>query len=86
MMNDCLNWARLIKLMHNRCCCCVIAIYFLLETGCRPNEAAYLVLNNSFYRVSDVEGCDYKAIVPAHQTKTKAKYKWAMKKKANQAI
>ena len=71
--------------MHN-CCCFVTAVYFLLETGCRPNEAAYLVLNNSFYPAGDVEGCDYKAIVLTHQTKTKAKYKWAMKKKATQAI
>ena len=71
--------------MYN-CCYFVTAVYFLLETGCRPNEAAYLVLNNSFYPVCDVEGCDYKAIVPADKTKTNVKYKWAVKKEANQAI
>ena len=58
----------------------------MLETGCRPNEAAYLVLNNSFKVTRAVKGCDYMAIVPAHQTKTGAKYKWAMKKKVNKAV
>ena len=61
-------------------------MYFLLETGCRPNEAAYLVLNNSFTPTRRAKGCDYMAIVPAQQTKTGAKYKWAMKGKVNKAV
>ena len=58
----------------------------MLETGCRPNEAAYLVLENSFTLTSAAKGCDYMAIVPAHKTKTGDKYKWAMKRKVNKAV
>ena len=62
-------------------------MYFLLETGCRPNEAAYLVLTNSFTPTTRAaKGCDYMAIVPAHQTKTGQRYKWAMKGKVNKAV
>ena len=61
-------------------------MYFSLETGCRPNEAAYLVLANHFRKTSVNLGCDYVAIVPADNTKTAVRYKWPMKQKMNEAI
>ena len=64
----------------------VTAVYFVLETGCRPSEASYLVLCNSFKRSRANKDCDYKAVVPAHHTKTVAKYKWGVKRRANRAI
>ena len=57
-----------------------------LETGCRPNEAAFLVLSNTFKRSRREPGCDYKAIVPSLNTKTSERYKWYMKRKANWVI
>ena len=53
-------------------------MYFSLETGCRPSEAAYLVLENHFRKTSVNLGCDYVAIVPADNTKTAVRYKWPM--------
>ena len=64
----------------------VTAVYFVLETGCRPSEASYLVLCNSFRRSRALPDCDYKAVVPANHTKTVAKYKWGVKRRANRAI
>ena len=61
-------------------------MFFALETGCRPNEAAYLVLNNSFRRISSLENCDYLAIVPPSAAKTRIRYKWAMRRAASAAV
>ena len=64
----------------------VLAIYFVLETGCRPNEAAYLVLKNSFIKTSVVSGCDYVASVPPQATKTRHLYLWGVKRRMNYVI
>ena len=58
----------------------------MLSTGCRPSEAAYLVLNNSFKKDSAEEGCVYTAVVPDVATKTKERYKWDLAERVNQAV
>ena len=58
----------------------------VLQTGCRPSEAAYLVLEQSFKRTRAHEGCDYLAVVPAQYTKTRERYKWALKREANETV
>ena len=78
--------ARLKKKFNCYDLCNVLATYFALETGCRPSEAAYLVLNSSFKATTEVNGCDFIAIVPASLTKTGKKYRWAMRSKVNIAI
>ena len=49
-----------------------------METGCRPSEAAYLVLKDSFRDSSAHPECDYEALVPPHAAKTRIKYKWGL--------
>ena len=57
----------------------------MLSTGCRPTEAAWLVLKNSFKKHT-LRGSDYAAVVPAEVTKTKERYKWQLKKDVNVAV
>ena len=58
----------------------------VLNTGCRPSEAAYLVFNNSFYKTSVYPSCVYLAVVPPEATKTRREYKWKLNESANQAV
>ena len=50
----------------------------VLITGCRPNEAAYLVHAYSFQSndYPDFRDCEWKATMPAELTKTRLDYKW----------
>ena len=57
-----------------------------METGCRPNEAAYLVLNKSFHKTSVLDDCDYIAAVPPQYSKTREWYLWGVKKKMTYVI
>ena len=57
-----------------------------MSTGCRPSEAAWLVLKNSFKKDSAHLDSDYTAVVPAEATKTKLRYKWALNTDVNEAI
>ena len=57
-----------------------------METGCRPSEAAYLVLFNSFRKMSGQPEYDYQALVPPHAAKTRIKYKWGVRRHLNGAI
>ena len=68
--------------------CRVTAVLFLIVTGCRPKEAAYLVHANSFQEndYPDFEDCDWKATVPAEVTKTRQAYKWGIAKDMNDAV
>ena len=66
----------------------VSATYFLLITGCRPKEAAYLVLTkDSFLRndYPDFKG-DWKAEMPRTETKTGIAYKWDIPQSANTTV
>ena len=53
----------------------------LLHTGCRTNEAAYIVqeksIEQSKYLYKHVDS-DWKAIVPAEHTKTDTEYEWLL--------
>ena len=55
----------------------------MLATGCRPNEAAYIVRENSFRKTSAYPGSAYVATVPPEATKTKERYRWALKERFN---
>ena len=61
----------------------LIAILFLLETGCRPNEAAFIILKNSIVKTGEVPGCDYIAGLPTQASKTRGLYKWGVKRRLN---
>ena len=66
----------------------VTAVYFLLITGCRPHEAAFLIQAKKSFQPNDYpdfEG-DWKATVPADFTKTRRPYKWDIPKYANSAV
>ena len=58
-------------------------VLFVLATGCRPNEAAYIVRENSFRKTSAYPGSAYVATVPPEATKTKERYRWALKERFN---
>ena len=67
---------------------CVTAVYFCLLTGCRPKEAAFLILTKeSFQRNNypDFRG-DWKAEMPECETKTGVAYKWDIPKSANTVV
>ena len=61
----------------------VTAIAFVLYTGCRPIEAAYIVLHktvqNNNYKVKHAK-FQYKASAPKSITKTKRDYFWLLPK------
>ena len=61
----------------------------LLHTGCRTNEAAYVVHNmsiedNDYYFPHD--DCMYIAFVPAEFTKTNSRYIWNLPSEMNDII
>ena len=67
----------------------VAGVYFLLLTGCRPNEAAFLVLTKKSFQRNDYpafKDCDWKATIPAEYTKTAVEYKWGIPKRANNFV
>ena len=59
----------------------VIAILFILHTGCRPSEACYVVLNKTIvdndYYVPH-KNYVFKITAPAIITKTKIDYFWLL--------
>ena len=73
----------------------VVAVYFQLWTGCRPSEAASLVLTRGCFRknayanpgkdLPKFKG-DWMAVVPAAETKTGIDYKWDIPAAANFAV
>ena len=61
-------------------------MFFVLETNCRPADAAYLVAANSFAVTSAHPGCDYVAVVSAPGAPTVAWYKWGLNRRLNWAV
>lgn len=59
----------------------LLALYVLLCTGCRPNEAAYIVFNKSIFRndyfLKTIK-VEFKATMPSDFTKTKIDYFWLL--------
>ena len=65
---------------------CLLGVYFQLITGCRPSEAAYLILTKNSFQQNDFpafKGCTWKATIPKEYTKTKVEYKWGIPPRAN---
>ena len=70
-------------------------MYFQLWTGCRPNEAAYLVATRGCFPknayanpgkgLPKFEGT-WMAVMPASETKTRRDYKWQMPNATNFAV
>ena len=68
---------------------CIVGLYFQLLTGCRPSEAAFLIMTENSFQENDYpdfKDCDWKATVPAAYTKTGIEYKWGIPKQANGAV
>ena len=61
-------------------------MFFVLETHCRPVDAAYLVANNPFKTSRATPGCDYFALMPERYGKTDAWYEWPLDRKLNWAV
>ena len=61
---------------------------FVLITGCRPNEAAYIVHENSVQKndFPDFKDCVWKATMPKEVTKTKRDYKWRIPSSENEVV
>lgn len=66
--------------------CLCLAIHFLLLTGCRPQEAAYVVIHKTIvkndYFVRNYP-CKFKATSPIDANKTEMDYFWLLTPKAN---
>ena len=64
-----------------------LALFFLVNTGCRPKDAAYIIRSNSVQAndYPDFEG-DWKATVPPAVSKTREPYRWDVPKSLNHAI
>ena len=64
----------------------LLAIYVLLHTGCRPNEAAYIVFNKSIQE-NDIDErtikANFKATVDQFEAKTNHEYYWLLPKEVN---
>ena len=66
-----------------------LALYILLWTGCRPNEAAYIVFHKSIFQNDyflKTYKSQYKATMPSDFTKTKIDYFWLLPNEINDAV